>query len=258
MSEKTGGELPRTLEVLWGRSERRARGPAQALSLDRIVTTAIAIADTEGLAALSMARLAERLGCATMSLYRHVANKHELWTFMLDAAPGPAPDISPTPADWRAELRRWAVELTGVYRRHPWILQVTTAGAPPLDPGQLAWLDAGLRALGGTALRPREKMSVLLLVLHYVRGDTQLSTSDPGTAPGQDEPAAPSYGELLARLIDERFPALAEALHDGVFDEYDTEGPVEDPASHFGFGLDRILDGVEKLVRERGPHPAAS
>ena len=68
--------LPRALEILWGDapSGRRTRG----LSRERIVEAAIELADTDGLAALSMARLAERLGCGTMSLYRHVANKDEL------------------------------------------------------------------------------------------------------------------------------------------------------------------------------------
>ncbi|MEO3811478.1 TetR/AcrR family transcriptional regulator [Sphaerisporangium sp. B11E5] len=253
MSEKTGDELPRTLEVLWGRrAGRRTRGPAQALSLDRIVEAAIAIADTDGLPALSMARLAERLGCATMSLYRHVANKDELQMFMMDAAPGPPPDIAPAPADWRGELRRWAVELVAVYHRHPWILHLSAAGPPPMDPGQLAWMDAGLRALGGTPLRPREKMSVLLLVMHYVRGDAHLSSNDLRAAPSPAREPSPAYGALLARLITpERFPALAEILDAGVFDERDGEGPRTDPATHFGFGLDRILDGVETLVRAR-------
>jgi AcrR family transcriptional regulator len=97
---------------------------------------------TDGLAALSMARLAERLGCGTMSLYRHVANKDEQVTFMLAAGPGPPPS-PPAGTDWRGALTNWARELWGVYHRHPWILQTASAG-PPVDPGQLAWLDAGL------------------------------------------------------------------------------------------------------------------
>ncbi|MFC7649973.1 TetR/AcrR family transcriptional regulator [Streptosporangium lutulentum] len=181
MSENTEGELPRTLEVLWGRSRQRARGPAQALSLERIVATAIDLADAEGMSALSMARLAERLGCATMSLYRHVANKDELQVFMLDAAPGPPPEFDTAPADWRAALSEWALGLLGVYHRHPWILRV--AVDPPLDPGQLAWMDAGLRTLGGTALRPHDKMSVVLLVTHYVRGEAQISANPLRAAP---------------------------------------------------------------------------
>ena len=140
--------LPRALEVLW-REPTGARRP-RGLSRERIVEAAVELADADGLGALSMARLAERLGCGTMSLYRHVTNKDELVTFMLSAAAGPPP-ASSGDADWRGALSDWAAALWDVYHRHPWILQTAAAG-PPADPGQLAWLDAGLAALGGTVL----------------------------------------------------------------------------------------------------------
>jgi AcrR family transcriptional regulator len=258
MSENTGSELPRALQLLWAPVKQRTRGPAQALSRERIVATAIDLADSEGLQALSMARLADRLGCATMSLYRHVANKDDLQTFMMDAAPGAPPEIAVAPGDWRAELSRWVVELRAVYHRHPWILQMPAR--PPLDPGQLAWMDAGLRALGGTPLAPYDKMAVIMLILHYVRGEAQVYA---GGDPTLD------YGELLARLVDaERFPALAEIIEAGVFGP---EQPPErvsgqgsdsgaeqdgDAFADFRFGLERILDGVEALIGERaGPTP---
>src|SRR5687767_15794759 len=85
--------LPRSLEVLWRRENRRRGAAKQALSLERIVAAAIEIADTEGLAGLSMARVAEKLGCATMSLYRHVPSKDDLLVFMMDAAPGEPPEL---------------------------------------------------------------------------------------------------------------------------------------------------------------------
>ena len=97
-------EIPRSLKVLWGAEAGARRGPRPALSLDRIVATAIAVADRDGLAALSMARLAQELGSAPMSLYRHVANKDELLVFMQDAAPGPPPALPPgrrsSPGRW--------------------------------------------------------------------------------------------------------------------------------------------------------------
>ena len=80
-----------------------------------------------------MARLAERLGCGTMSLYRHVANKDELVTFMLSTAPGPPPAPLTTRIGAGA-LSDWAVGLWDVYHRHPWVLQTAAAG-PPADPG---------------------------------------------------------------------------------------------------------------------------
>jgi AcrR family transcriptional regulator len=81
---------------------RRTRG----LSRERIVAAAIELVEAEGLSALSMARLAERLGCGTMSLYRHVANKDELVTFMLSTAPDPPPTPA-DPLDWLGALTDW-------------------------------------------------------------------------------------------------------------------------------------------------------
>src|SRR5437868_3737447 len=95
-------EIPRSLKVLWeGDAAAARRGSRQVLSLDRIVAAAIGIADRDGIAALSMARLAHELGSAPMSLYRHVANKDELLIFMQDAAPGPPPLLA---NGWRAGL----------------------------------------------------------------------------------------------------------------------------------------------------------
>jgi AcrR family transcriptional regulator len=238
-------EIPRALRVLWGYEERPPRGPQQALSLERIVEAAIALADTEGLAALSMARLAERLGCGTMSLYRHVANKDELYVFMMDAAPGPPPDIGA--GDWRAGLEQWARALQAVYYRHPWILQVST-GRPPIEPGQLGWLDRGLGALAGTGLTARQRISVAMLVLNYVRGEAQIMAVLMKGGPGPDfdtMEAQADYGRLLARFVQaDRFPALAEIAAAGVFEPEPDAGLSAD----FDFGLARILDGIEALI----------
>src|ERR1700684_4122158 len=83
---------PTALDLLWGIPDRPRRGPRPSLSLARIVTEAISLADAEGLSNLSMQRLAERLGCAKMALYRYVPGKAELEALMLDTALGAAPD----------------------------------------------------------------------------------------------------------------------------------------------------------------------
>src|SRR5262249_32106324 len=130
----------------------------------------------EGLASLSMARIAEKLGCATMSLYRHVASKDDLHVFMMDAAPGLPPAVDGEAGGWRAGLERWARELRAVYLRHPWVLQVT-GSSPPLEPGQLAWLDCGLAVLRGARLGAADQLSVIMLLLYYVRGEAQLAAA---------------------------------------------------------------------------------
>jgi AcrR family transcriptional regulator len=232
-------EIPRTLQVLWGEGGTSRR--AQVLSLDRIVAAGIAIADADGIAALSMSRLAERLGSAPMSLYRYVSNKDELLIFMMDAAPGPPPDL---PAGgWRPALDAWARALREVYFAHPWILQIAT-GRPPLEPGQLAWLDRALSGLAGTPLGERERFEAVLTVLNYVRGEAQIAAILLRGAPG--EGADPiggqqAYGELIARFVrPDRFPSLAAASAAGVFT---TDGP-----DSFQWGLSRVLDGIESLV----------
>jgi AcrR family transcriptional regulator len=228
--------LPRALALLW--QEGSAPRRSGALTRDRIVATAIDLADAHGLGALSMARLAERLGCGTMSLYRHVASKDELLVFMLSAAPGP-PAAPTDPSNWRDALGDWAIGLWGVYLRHPWVLQTASTG-PPADPGQLAWLNAGLAALGGTALPERDKLAAVLAVLHFVRGAAALAT-EAGAVPKRDYPG------LLRRLVDRaRFPALSSAIEAGVFDEANM-----DPAAEFHSGLGQLLDGIGVAVTRR-------
>jgi AcrR family transcriptional regulator len=228
----TDEPLPRALEILWrdATPPRRTRG----LNRERIVAAAIDLVEAEGLTALSMARLAERLGCGTMSLYRHVANKDELLTFMLSTAPDPPP----TPADssdWRGALADWAAGLWDVYHRHPWVLQ-TAATGPPLDPGQLAWLDAGLAALGATGLTERDKLAAVMAVLHYVRGAAALAI--------EAAVEGPDYPVLLRRLLDgDRFPALAAAVAAGVFDD-----AAGDHLAEFRSGLGQLLDGIATKV----------
>jgi AcrR family transcriptional regulator len=244
--QRKDDELPGFLEVLWQRAGRQAREPQQRLSLERIVDAAIQMAESDGLPSLSMARLAQRLGCATMALYRHVASKDELQALMTDAAPGPPPSI-PGSDDWAEGLTRWARALRDVYLRHPWILQIPVR-SPPLEPGQLAWFDCGLRVLEHTRLAPADKLSVILMLLYYVRGEAQLS-SGLRQASEQSKPTrggTRSYGQRLAQLIDsERFPALAALIEAGVFENVD----VENAASDFEFGLACILAGIDVLVR---------
>jgi AcrR family transcriptional regulator len=232
--------MPRSLRVLWD-LDPPVKRPAQSLTRERIVATAIEIADTDGIAALSMAKLAERLGSATMSLYRHVANKEELLIFMSDAAPGRPPAIDPAD-DWRPGLETWALALREVYLRHPWIL-VINPGRPPLDPGQLAWADAGLAALSRTGLNGGQRLSAIMAVLNYVRGEAQISAGLAGSA-WADEETQQRYGDLMRLLVTrDRFPHLAAAGEEGAFA---MEGEVD--GADFTFGLARMLDGIGRFI----------
>ncbi|GAT07782.1 TetR/AcrR family transcriptional regulator [Mycolicibacterium novocastrense] len=224
--------LPRALELLWQEPSELAR--SSGLNRERIVRAAVELADAEGLPALSMARLAERLGCGTMSLYRHVANKDELVIFMSAAAVGRPPTGEST--NWAEALTDWAEALWAVYHRHPWVLQAVSAG-PPADPGQVAWLDAGLAALADTGLTERGKLAAVMAVLHFVRGAAAVDIE-------ADRFGWSDYPALLRRLLDpERFPALATALREGVFDRTDN-----DPYTDFRSGLSQLLDGIATRI----------
>jgi AcrR family transcriptional regulator len=243
-SEHRDGDLPHGLEVLWELREKAQRGSREGLSVERIVAAAIASADEDGLASLSMARVAKRLDFATMSLYRHVSSKDELQMLMVDVAYGTPPVLTETGDQWRAGLEKWARAFLEVFRAHPWMLQITVAG-PPLEPGQLSWLECGLRTLGGTGLRPDEKLSVMLLMIGYVRTNAQLFGSSPavGDEDAADADLMASYGKMLANIVArDAFPALSELIEAHTFDE---------PKDDFGFGLERVLDGIDALVRSR-------
>jgi AcrR family transcriptional regulator len=244
--DETGRGLPRSLERLWARNARAAHGAQPGLSLERIVAAAIEMADAEGLGALSMAKLADRLGSATMSLYRHVASKEELYVFMLDAASGAPPPIDDPVTDWGTGLRDWAQALMAVYRRHPWILRIPLSG-PPTTPGQLTWLEHGLRVQEPTRLPPGDKLNVALMVIGYVRGEAALANEMAGVAVA-DNPPTP-YADVLATLIDDaRFPALVALVDAGVFRPPAGAGrPGED--DRFAFGLRCLIEGVAELVR---------
>jgi AcrR family transcriptional regulator len=230
-------QVPRALAQLWRQDvpPQRSRG----LSRAAIVATAVEIADADGLAAVSMARIAERLRCGTMSLYRHVANKDELITFMLAAAPGPPPARRPR-IRWRTALTEWARGLWEVYHRHPWMLQASTAG-PPADPGQIAWLEAGLATLSATGLPERDKLTAVMAVLHFVRGAAAL---DIDAAGGRSQ----DYAALLRAVLDPaRFPTLTATLAAGAFDG------GGDSLAEFDTGLRVVLDGVDSRVAAARP-----
>ncbi len=232
-------QLPPSIELAWGLREVGSRGPRRALTLEQIVAAGVAVAQSEGVGALSMARIAKELGVGTMSLYRYVAAKDELLTIMVDTALGTPPPAAPG-EDWRAGLTRWAVGVRTAYQRHLWTLRVPISG-PPLGPNNVAWLDNALAALEGVPLTEQDKLSTVLLVSGFVRNDVTL-LADFAAAAGREQ-VMPGYGRLLARLTRaEQLPALHRAIASGSLDDPD------DPDAEFNFGLERILDGVAALI----------
>ena len=244
MGDEGGADLPASLAAAWGVHHRPSRGPKPGLSLERIVSAAVRVAGSEGLAAVSMSRVAAELGTGPMSLYRDVAGKDELLALMVDAAHGPPP-AGPPDEDWRAGLTRWSWAIRAAYQRHPWVLQIPIRGLPSL-PNEVAWFEEGLRCLAGTGLAEAAKGSVILLVTGHVRNaatiDTDIEAAIRASGQTPDEWMS-SYARTITRLADpQRFPALTKFIAAGVFDRADP------PDTEFSFGLERILDGIAALV----------
>lgn len=250
MDDENGSGLPASVQAAWGLQARPAKGPKPALSLDRIVAAAVRIADTDGLAAVSMSKVAAEVGATAMALYRYVGSKDELLTLMVDTGLGPPPEVPQPGQSWRAGLAAWAWAVSDSYRRHPWALRVPLSGIPAL-PNQFAWMDRGLHCLSNSGLGAQEQLSAILLISNLVRVyrsieiDIDIAFETSGSTP--DEVMA-SYGRNFAKLVTpERFPFLSKAIATGVLDKAD---PMDDELS---FGLERVLDGIETLISRAGP-----
>jgi AcrR family transcriptional regulator len=197
-----------------------------------------------------MAKVAERLGFTTMSLYRYVNSKDELLVLMADAANAEPPPPPATPESWRDGMHAWTKGIFDTYRRHPWLLQVAASG-PPAGPSQLVWMEAGLQNLSGLEIPEPVKLQIIQLLHGYARGEAQLSTDLSRLDPAAD--ASARYGDILRTVIDpQKHPALHRLVASGIFD-----GPTEyDEDIDFGFGVSTVLDGVAQLVEEVTPRRA--
>ena len=248
-------ELPASLAAAWGLRERPGKGPRPGLSLDKIVAAAVRVGAAEGLAAVSMARVAAELGAGTMALYRYVSSKSELLDLMVDAAFGPPPPLpeSTAPestgpesaAGWRGALSHYAWSMLATMRAAIWAVSMPISG-PPVTPNQVAWMERGLEAMRGTGLAEAQKMSVILLVSGYVRTQASLEaqlTEAMRAAGTNEQQMMLDYNRVLGLVTDpQRFPELSAVVESGVMSKAD------DPDEEFEFGLERILDGIGALV----------
>ncbi|WP_308210499.1 TetR/AcrR family transcriptional regulator [Actinomadura luzonensis] len=275
MAGRPGGDPDRGIELLWRQEEERE--PRPGLSVGRIVRAAVELADAEGLAGLSMRKVADRLGFTTMSLYRHVPSRDHLVDLMRDEVLAEHADVR-RPHDghdghdgrtgggsdgggdgrvgggsgggggggggvgWRERLEGVARQAWAIRQRHPWLAEIRGTRHLP-GPNAVAHYDYMLGTLLGTPLTPSEVIAVVGLVGRFVDAEALLlveTQREERRSGVSEEEWWGGRDSLYARL--DRYPALSHLW---------TAGGWDHPEDSFEFGLRRLLDGVEALIRER-------
>ncbi|MFJ4854706.1 TetR/AcrR family transcriptional regulator [Streptomyces sp. NPDC088730] len=258
------GDARRSMSLLWRSAappEPRGTagpGPRPGLTVDAIVTAAIAVADEDGMAALSMRAVGERLGRTAMALYTYVPGKRELLDLMYDAVHAELPAGRAGSGDWRTDLTDWARDTLAFYLRHPWVLQVSQA-RPVLGPHEYAGLDALVRLLYGTGLGAEVLRRLVGTLFHFVRGAAQTvaDAREAASATGRaDEEWWYARSAALMELVPDfadRYPELSRMEREPARPEPGGDDAVPYPEREaretFTAGLDVLLDGIETAVR---------
>jgi AcrR family transcriptional regulator len=227
-------------------------GRGRGLSQADIVDVAVAVADAEGTAAVSMRRIAKDLQAGVMSLYWHVESKEELHRLMLETVQAEIMAADPT-GDWRADLSVYARNIRAAVQRHPWAIDYIGAG-PPSGPNDARNADRLIAALGGLGLDVKSTVWALMTVSTYVIGAAlreiqelrwhQAAEETMSVMPEADIAAA--FAEFDRRVRGSgRYPHLAQVLEAGI----DPDAP-ETRDERFEFGLTCVLDGIAARVKE--------
>lgn len=223
--------------VVWERPEPPDRPVPAPLSRERIVVAALRLADADGLAAVSLRKVAAELEVGPMRLYGYIDTKEELLDLMVNAVHA---EIQPTGETWRQVLRSVAEATRQAAHRHEWLADLI-GGRPQLGPDTLATGDAVLGAMGGVDLDV--VVPAVAAVNAYVAGAIRREIAERRAerASGMDiKQFQAAYGPYLERTFATgRFPALAAVVRDG---------PHLSADETFRIGLEFLLDGIEARI----------
>ncbi|MFJ4897059.1 TetR/AcrR family transcriptional regulator [Streptomyces sp. NPDC088727] len=224
---------------LWQRLEQPATTPRASLTLERIGTVAVEIADAEGVAAVTMRRLATELGVAPMAAYRHVSGKDDLWALMAERVTTEM-QIPAAVTEWREVLRTFGLLTRDMMLRHPWIGQLPTH-LFVLTPGRLAIAERQLAALDGLGLDEDSMMVAFRTVSAFAHGASQSEvalrewTESAGWSSG-DETRLGLAPQMTYLMTTGRYPT---------YRRYGLRATRKDDATWaFETGLDCVLDGI--------------
>jgi AcrR family transcriptional regulator len=228
------------------RPGRRRRDP---ISRDAIVAAAIKLLDREGLAALSMRRLAEELGTGAASLYWHVGSKDGLLDLVLDQIIGEGRLPEPDPARWQEQVKEVAREHRAVSLRHPYAVRVSI-GRIPMGPNALRYSERVLAILRAGGLPPRLAVQGYLLLISTVNGFTVDETGvddapDPDGArdPASLQEAANTARDYIASLPAGLFPNMTGLAEEFAFSDAD---------ERFDLLIDIFVDGLARHASRAG------
>lgn len=218
----------RALRVLWGIDDPPVRGPKARFSAQDVALSGIELADEGGLAAVSLGRVADRLGLATTGVYRYVDSKEVLIEVMIEVAVGDPPVLDA--GTWQERCREWVRQLRRRYERHPWMSEVQPAGFPR-QPRAYAWIEALVMAV--EMVPGLDGVRLALLLDSLVRSYAALARSVGDAAP---EP-------WLAEAVADRFPALSQSL----------VPETADAAAELDFAVEVVLRGVTQIADVPSP-----
>jgi len=247
-----GGDPRRSIDLLWGLAEPGRRGPKPRYSAEQVVDAAVAVADAEGLQAISVRRIAQELGVSPMSIYTYVPSKAELVGLMFDRVLGEKGDAQPEGQDWREALTAIACERWRLTERHPWMLDLALH-RPPLGPNLVARHESALRILDATGLDDLTK-DLVIDVLHSFLVGALLEAREARevervSGMTDEQWFAMAEPALTAQLDAEKF---AHVLRLGEAWRAADKAVVADPIWRFKFGLGVVLDGIAALIQARG------
>jgi AcrR family transcriptional regulator len=213
--------------------------PRTPLTKARVLEAAVDLADSGGIESLSMRKLGDRLGVEGMALYRHVQNKDAILDGIVDAVISEV-DVRAPDDDWKAALRQLSIAARVVMVRHPWAPAVIVA-RPEVGPATLRHIDRVLAILESAGFPIDLAHHALHVFGSRVFGFTQDPFND--TADVRSDPAtAAAIAEALAATYPSVGRLALAASHDGSLGGCDDD-------FEFAFGLDLILDGLERVRR---------
>lgn len=239
----TRKSIETTLDLLWTGLGQPKRGPRHQLTVERVVGAAMAAVEAEGVEALSMRKVAARLGVGAATLYTYVPDKAALLALMVDEMLGQAPLPHTRTGTWREKVAAWAREDLESFRENPWLVAV--AETAYIGPNGFAWTDSAIRVFDGTGLSAEEALAVVEAVDGLVRGHVaKVVAAD--RAERWTDPEGRSFATVQESYL------LTHRVEGGRFPSVERLASPLGPVETFERALAWLLDGVESRIAERG------